>query len=172
MSHINKLLNSLSQTLRYPIPDTKMLVIKLEKDLTEFDTKLARFLNNSLQYFENSTLPEQEELYTSTFDLSPKTFPYAAFHIWGDNYKRGLLMAGLKSTYAEYGIEILNELPDYIPLLLNLYTRINDSEKANSLRDELLIPALKNMESELKKTTNVYSEIIEVITRLLEKTKE
>jgi nitrate reductase molybdenum cofactor assembly chaperone len=168
MKNSSRILENLAALMRYPSSQLdvtiSMMGFNIAKQYLPIQDKFA-YVRRA---FSKMTQAEQEELYTETFDLKPQCFPYAAYHIYGEDYKRGLLMAGLKAGFAECSIDLDDDLPDYIPSLLVLYTRFSDREKASSLRDELLLPALEVMYKQIQKSENLYTRILEMLIYFLE----
>ena len=63
-------------------------------------------------------LAVQEE-YTKAFDLTPSTSLNMSWHNCPDSRKRGAALVNLKRLYRAAGWEpAMNELPDYLPLML------------------------------------------------------
>lgn len=166
-SRIGTLLLRLSELLKYPEEGMSELFEGCRPLIVSDFNQFYDTFDEAQRYFLGMDIWEWEEYYTATFDLQPQAFPYAAHHLFGEDYKRGLMMAGLKRGFEECGIDLGSELPDYVPLLLCLYVRLNDREKAASLRDELLLPSLKRMEAKLAAGHNVYANLIGVVMGLL-----
>ncbi len=57
----------------------------------------------------------------STFDLDPRASLHLTYHAYGDRRQRGLELVRLKRRYAAAGFPLESrELPDYLPLMLEL----------------------------------------------------
>lgn len=108
-----------------------------------------------------------QELYTQTFDLNPVCTLDIGYHLFGENYKRGELLAKLRETEAQYELVQANQLPDHLPVLLRLLTKLDDRELRLALIGELLIPALGKMLEALGQTDNPYRDLIEAISNAL-----
>ena len=108
-----------------------------------------------------------QELYTQTFDLNPVCTLDIGYHLFGENYKRGELLAGLRKTEAPYELGQAHQLPDYLPVLLRLLARLEDSELRQSLIGEVLLPALSKMLTALTQSDNPYRDLIDVISTAL-----
>jgi nitrate reductase molybdenum cofactor assembly chaperone NarJ/NarW len=65
---------------------------------------------------------EPEELrsrYVETFDFERRNSLYLTYHSYGDRRERGMALIALKQRYEAGGLELeTDELPDYLPLLL------------------------------------------------------
>ena len=108
-----------------------------------------------------------QELYTQTFDLNPVCTLDIGYHVFGENYKRGELLAGLRETEAPYELGQANQLPDYLPVLLRLLVRLEDEELRLALIGEIVIPALDRMLETLSQTNNPYRDLIDEIRTAL-----
>jgi nitrate reductase molybdenum cofactor assembly chaperone len=108
-----------------------------------------------------------QELYTQTFDLNPVAALEIGYHLFGENYKRGLFLAQLRETEAQYALDEPRQLPDYLPTLLRLLTRLDDQELREDLIAECLLPAIGKMKTVLKSKENLYAPLVEAVeTRL------
>ena len=114
------------------------------------------------------SLPEFQELYTRTFDLNPVCALEIGYHLFGENYKRGEFLANLRETEAPFDLGQEHQLPDYLPVLLRLLTRLDDKELHDSLISECLIPGIDKMLGSLKDTENPYRELLDVIRATLQ----
>ena len=64
---------------------------------------------------------ELRERYVADFDLRGGTSLYLTYHRFGDRRERGRALVALKRLYREAGWELSRwELPDYLPLVLEL----------------------------------------------------
>jgi nitrate reductase delta subunit len=106
---------------------------------------VAAKLKPLLKYIESHSLEELQELYSRTFDLTPVTPPYLAFHVHGETYRRGTVMARLRELYRHHDIDEAGELPDHLGNVLKLIARAGrDTAVAELVRDEL-VPGLAKL---------------------------
>ena len=108
-----------------------------------------------------------QELYTQTFDLNPVCALEVGYHLFGENYKRGIFLANLRETESPYELKQSGQLPDYLPVLLRLVLRLEDDELRTALIAECLVPALTKMAEALDAGANPYRELIAVINESL-----
>jgi nitrate reductase molybdenum cofactor assembly chaperone NarJ/NarW len=101
-----------------------------------------------------------EEIYSATFDLSDACCPYLGYHLFAGSPKRAALMVNLKEAYREAGIEVGQELPDHISLVLRLLARSHEGEVASDLRECLLVPGLSKMAEALAESQNPYGSLL------------
>jgi nitrate reductase delta subunit len=109
------------------------------------------------------TLSGLQELYTRTFDLNPVCALEIGYHLFGENYKRGELLANLRETESPYSIGQQNQLPDYLPVLLRLVVRLADEELRRSLISDCMLPALAKMNEEMSKSDNPYGDLLKAV---------
>jgi nitrate reductase delta subunit len=96
---------------------------------------------------------EREEAWTVTFDLKPRCVLACGYQVFGDSYKRGRLLAGLRGACERHGIpQLPHRLPDDLPVLLELLPALladgpGGEEEAADLLSACVFPALEKMEA-------------------------
>ena len=111
-------------------------------------------------------LSAQQELYTQTFDLSPVCALEVGWHLFGEDYKRGVFLVEMRQALAAHGIEEGGELPDHLSSLLQLADALGDDD-ARALVTKALQPALARMIDPLEKAENPFRWLMQGIQRLL-----
>jgi len=91
---------------------------------------------------------ELEELYTRSFDVQSLTTLDVGYVLFGDDYKRGEMLAHLTREHGKAGVDCGSELADHLPNMLCLLARMDDDELAVELLREIVYPSLANMLSE------------------------
>lgn len=115
------------------------------------------------------SLSELQELYTRTFDLSPVCALDIGYHLFGENYKRGVFLANLAETEAPFDLGQEHQLPDYLPVLLRLLTKLDEDEELRSaLIVECMVPALEKMLKTLREGDNPYRHLMAAVQATLE----
>ncbi len=72
---------------------------------------------------------ELEELYTRTFDLSPRCAPFLSVHLFGqESFRRARLMTGLEAAYRRVGFDRGTELPDHLAVVLQAAVAFPEEE--------------------------------------------
>ncbi len=129
---------------------------------TEFPARVREILEHlSGRYFEaaaelgrffellpSDDLQAMQELYTRSFDVQAATTLDIGYVLFGDDYKRGILLANLNREHRNASIDTGTELADYVPNLLRLMAVIEDEEVLQDLAYAILGPALLEMISE------------------------
>lgn len=129
--------------LEYP-QRVKKVIDLLNGNYPQAVTDLERFLD---------LLPEQElrtmqELFTRTFDVQSATTLDVGYILFGEDYKRGELLANLNREHLAVDNDCYNELADHLPNILRLMAKLKDRELVDELVEEILAPALSMMISE------------------------
>lgn len=86
-----------------------------------------------------------EELYTRTFDVQPITSLDIGYTLFGEDYKRGALLANLSREHRRAENECGSELGDHLTNVLRLLPRLVDAEIREELVHVLLGPAVREM---------------------------
>jgi hypothetical protein len=81
--------------------------------------------------------------------------------LFGDDYKRGELLANLNREHKQADNDCGSELGDHLPNLLRLISKLDDQNLIVEMIEELLVPALTKMISEfepdrIKKKNELY----------------
>jgi nitrate reductase delta subunit len=151
--------------LEYP---TSVWPERLESGGSAFSDQAPSIAQAFARFRDEATLPlaELQELYTRTFDLNPVCALEIGYHLFGENYKRGIFLANLRATEAPFALGQEEELPDYLPVLLRLLPCLEDDELSSALVHECLVPALKKMLAPLQERANLYRHLLELLIDL------
>ncbi|MBL0210739.1 MAG: respiratory nitrate reductase subunit gamma [Holophagaceae bacterium] len=96
-----------------------------------------------------SSLEEMAEIYTRSFDLNPDCVLEIGWHLFGESYKRGQFLAMMRHHLQENDIDAGNDLPDYLPNLLDLTMKL-ETQDAIDLVDDCILPAMEKIQSGMK----------------------
>jgi len=110
----------------------------------EASVELGRFI----QLLPSDDLQAMQELFTRSFDVQAITTLDIGYVLFGDDYKRGILLANLNREHRNASVNTGTELADYIPNLLRLMTVIEDEDVLHDLAYAILGPALLEMIAE------------------------
>lgn len=150
------------------MPDYKTLANLLEYPHEKWsaDVVIARESDSMPEFIDaiqKLSRSDLQELYTRTFDLNPACALEIGYHLFGESYKRGEFLANLRETEAPFDLGQANQLPDYLPVLLRLLTKLDDEDLRVSLIGECLIPALEKMLASLKDSVVPYRFLLEAV---------
>jgi nitrate reductase delta subunit len=138
----------------------------------------AALLTEFYSFVEQASPARLEELYTGTFDLQAVCYPYVGYHLFGDNYKRGMFMAQLNAGYRERGFSAGKELPDHVAVILRFLAPVPEAERSGAsvsenefsqgLLHEGLIPAVDTMVKAFgNQSDNPYAGVIRALLLVL-----
>ncbi|MRN37342.1 nitrate reductase molybdenum cofactor assembly chaperone [Neisseria sp. N95_16] len=119
--------------------------------LPEFQTALNEWpelnpkreaLQAFLDYLGNTSLRELQEYYVLNFDRNRHQALYLFEHVYGEDRDRGSAMVDLIEEYRRHGFELGDEeLPDYLPAVLEFLSFIPESEAQKILGDAVHVIA-------------------------------
>jgi len=95
-------------------------------------------------------LNKMEELYIRSFDVQSVTTLDIGYVLFGDDYKRGELLANLNREHTQTDNDCGSELGDHLPNLLRLISKLDDQDLIGEMIEELIAPALTKMISEFE----------------------
>jgi nitrate reductase molybdenum cofactor assembly chaperone len=164
---MNRLYEQLANLLEYPNDDWNAQLQSFKNQLAEQRPDLSTAFAIFREKIADLSLDELRERYTQTFDLTPVCTLEIGYHLFGENYKRGELLAYLNQTEEECGVSAGNQLPDYLPVMLRLLAKLDDEELYNDLILQCMLPALDKMETTLSQKQNPYRDLIAIVGRVL-----
>lgn len=83
-----------------------------------------------------------QELHTRTFDVQSLTTLDIGYVLFGDDYKRGALLANINQEHRRLQNDCRGELGDHLPNVLRLMSRLDNPQLTRDIVVDLLIPAL------------------------------
>ncbi|BEU88094.1 nitrate reductase molybdenum cofactor assembly chaperone [Selenomonas sp. TAMA-11512] len=83
-----------------------------------------------IAYVEDTGRGKYEENYVEFFEFSQNTNLYLTMHDRTDFGKQANEMLAYKSVFLDHGYDIENELPDYLPAILELIAGMEDEREA------------------------------------------
>ncbi|MBM4180702.1 MAG: molecular chaperone TorD family protein [Betaproteobacteria bacterium] len=114
---------------------------------SEFELLERPVVESFVDHLESRTLTELQEDFVQTFDLTSQHALHLTHHLFGDDKNRGPALIDLTEFYKEYGLELtvsregngeanndaaneasVNELPDYLPLVLEFASQLDSNE--------------------------------------------
>lgn len=160
----------LAELFDFPGPDYRPRAKRLLAFLSEHYPQAASELQLFLDVIPTSE-NDLQELYTRTFEIQSLTTLGIGYILFGDDYKRGDLLANLNREHGLAGTDCHGELADHLPNVLRLIPLLKDEELRDELVAELLMPAVAlmirefDLERVLKKDENYqkhYKTLIEM----------
>lgn len=115
-----------------------------------------------LARLEAGNLGDLQEEYVQTFDLTPEHSLHLTHHLFGDDKNRGPALIDLTELYKDYGVQVSgNELPDYLPLILEFVAYLEDSEARMFLSDGAKV--LSVLGANLEKVGSPYAPLVRIV---------
>jgi len=133
---------------------------------------LDRFLN----HLEKLDLTEAQAAYVMTFDLTPEHALHLTHHLFGDDKNRGPALIDLSEFYKEFGLEMVannvlandsaanegsNEIPDYLPLMLEFAAQLSLEESRFFLAQWARV--LNQLATNLEDAQSPYAPLIRLV---------
>jgi len=157
----------LSALLEYPdqelidhLPEIRAEIGKcLDVDATEKEAILKL-----LDHLADTPTTELQAAYVKTFDMTPEHSLHLTHHLFGDDNdkNRGPALIDLGELYKDYGVKVMtNELPDYLPLVLEFVAFLEDEEATAFLSDanKVLTVLTKNLD----KAQSPYAPLLSIV---------
>ncbi|NOR67558.1 MAG: hypothetical protein GQ528_09410 [Woeseiaceae bacterium] len=138
-------LQVLASLFEYPDADYPDRVGDIKDFLSGRYSDATAELDRFIELLPVDDLQKMQELFTRSFDVQAVTTLDVGYVLFGDDYKRGILLANLNREHRHAGIDTGTELADYIPNLLRLMAVIEDEEVLRDLAYAILAPALLEM---------------------------
>lgn len=119
-------------------------------------------LRKFLARLANADLTEIQADYVQTFDLTPQHSLHLTHHLFGDDKNRGPALIDLSELYKDHGVEVAtNELPDYLPLILEFVAYQEDADAQEFLADAVKVFAV--LATNLEKANSPYAPLVRII---------
>lgn len=161
-----KTLRSLSTLLSYPTEQTveaaELLYIILQGELPE----AAKNISNFGAFLERHSLDEVEEAFTGTFDINPACALEIGWHLFGEEYARGLFLVRMREELKKYGLEESAELPDHITHVLSVIAAMPEAE-ARRFVVACVLPAVRKMSAALEGKDSPYGSVVSCLALIL-----
>lgn len=148
----------LSVLLQYP--DERLVTGREELLAAVGDARLHAFVDA----IEAVPLRELQDEYVATFDFDRRASLYLTYHVHGDRRQRGLELVRMKRRFLEAGFELAeNELPDYLPALLEFASLApQGAQPLSELR-----PSLELVRARLHERESRYAPLLDVLVEAL-----
>lgn len=149
----------LADLLRYPGEDYLPHLGDCARVLGPVQPDAARLLDDLAARLEGLPVEQVQELFIQTFDLNPVCSLEMGWHLFGENYDRGLLLVRMRQQLRGHGVEESSELPDHLSHALLLLDRMGP-ETALDFAAAIVMPALAKMLEAMKGKTNPFENVL------------
>jgi nitrate reductase molybdenum cofactor assembly chaperone len=140
--------HTLADLFEYPDAEYPQKVRAVKRVLDDRYPVAAKELERFLELLPESDVIAMQELFIRSFDVQALTTLDIGYVLFGDDYKRGELLANLNREHREAKNDCGRELADHLPNLLRLSSKLEDEELLEELAESILAPALREMVGE------------------------
>ncbi len=155
----------LSALLDYPSQELIDHLSELSEYTTQsldIDQAEREALQGFISHLQSAPLTKLQADYVKTFDMTAEHSLHLTHHLFGDDKNRGPALIDLGELYKDYGVEVVtNELPDYLPLVLEFTAYLDDNEATVFLSDAKKV--LSVLTNNLKKAESPYAALLSII---------
>ena len=150
-------------------PDSELIenldsVIEYIKDSSEIATDEKEILMEFVSWMRSHTSIKLQETYVETFDMVPEHDLHLTHHIFGDDRQRGPALIDLSEHFKNEGLEVKEgEIPDFLPLLLEYASTLDDIKSREFLGDAKKIITI--IADNLDKAKSPYSKLIRIVEK-------
>lgn len=160
----------LSILLQYPEHIDDIKHIQREANSLQND-QIKELLQRFLNYYSSQGIDQLNRDYINIFDFNANTSMYLTYPDYSDSLERGKVLLDIKRELHNAGYKIkVNELPDYLPLILE-FASLDSSNTA----ERILIQyndALVKLNNGLKDLGSYYQLLIEAVITLTEELQQ
>lgn len=165
--HLRDALQGLARLLIYPTEhpsaQAEQLYVLLVHDVPMAAKAVADFGERS----ETLSLEELQEIYTHTFEIQARCALEIGWHLFGEEFTRGLLLVRLRGELAAHGIRESAELPDHLTHVLALVAAMAP-EEADRFVPACVIPAVRKMSEATDRSASPWAHVLAALRALLE----
>ncbi len=155
----------LSALLEYPNQELMQHLPELQTFVdgnSDIDESERDALLKFMQHLQSQPLTELQADYVKTFDMTAEHSLHLTHHLFGDDKNRGPALIDLGELYKDYGVEVVtNELPDYLPLVLEFTAYLDDAEATVFLSDAKKVFSV--LAENLSKASSPYAALLSII---------
>jgi nitrate reductase molybdenum cofactor assembly chaperone NarJ/NarW len=151
--------DALAAVLSYPAED---YLARVDVAVLAAPSAIEPTLQEVARELAGKSTVELQELFTVTFDLNPVCSLELGWHIFGENYDRGLLLAKLRALLRAHRIVESGELPDHLAHALRLIACMQPEEQ-HDFAAAIVLPALGKMLDAIRGKQNPYEKVLGAI---------
>ncbi|MDT3697520.1 MAG: hypothetical protein ROY99_14145 [Ignavibacterium sp.] len=152
MSFKSEIYKQFASALTYPDEEVRKTVNQMQNLLDNDYPGASEMMAEFFEFAKSISIWKWEEIFTRTFDVQAISTLDIGYTLFGDDYKRGELLANLNREHNKAGNDCSTELADHLPNVLNLLSKHDDNEFKNDLVGLIIIPALNKIIDEFEST--------------------
>lgn len=169
MSHLPKVLNALSNLLSYPdehtVQTAELLYVLLMEELPDAASEASIFG----AFVDQHELCEVEESFTRTFDVNPTCALEVGWHLFGEEYARGMFLVRMREELRKYGLPESTELTDHLCHVLAVVAAMPDAEASRFVK-ACVQPAVGKMDRALQGKQLPYRHVVRCLALVVDYT--
>lgn len=135
----------LAGLFEYPDAGFPEVVRQIKRFLDEAYPEAAGEIGRFLEYLPADDVIAMQELFTRSFDVQAIATLDIGYVLFGDDYKRGEMLANLNREHLAAKNDCGTELADHLPNILRLMSLLKDEELIEDLAYAIVGPALLEM---------------------------
>jgi nitrate reductase delta subunit len=137
-------------------------IIKMLKEDPEVTAQERDELMQLISWMQLHNLIGMQSDYVRTFDMTPEHDLHLTHHLFGDDSGRGPALIDLSEHYKAAGLEVdENEIPDFLPLILEYVSMLDDMQARVFLGDAAKVITV--LAENLEKAKSPYSRLLRII---------
>ena len=141
-----QLLELFADILDYPAPGLAEKAAECATLIGTAQPEAVALLRSFHEFAEEKPLGKLQEIYSGFFDLNSICHPYIGYQLFGENYKRSVLLIELKKAYRAAGFEgPADEIADRLSVVLRFIAHSKGGEDIDELLNRGVLPALARM---------------------------
>ena len=137
--------HTLAALFEYPDSEYPQKVRTVKRAVEDRYPVAAENVERFLGLLPTTDTVAMQELFIRSFDVQAMTTLDIGYVLFGDDYKRGALLANLNREHLAVKNDCGRELADHMPNILRLLPKLEDEELIEELADSILAPALREM---------------------------
>lgn len=148
--------------LTYPDEHFDAMLQYCEKALNDADPQLGRKFTQSLEGIRQLSQQKREEMYSRTFDLSPKCTLELGWHLFGETYDRGTFLVWMRQQIRKFSLTETTDLPDHARHVFAVLGRM-EAQKADEFSQACVLPAMETIRVGMKTMDSPYESLLVII---------
>jgi len=160
-----KIYKILSVLLDYPDDELLLNLEQIKSALDEpqcADNQERKILHEHIEWMQTQPALELQSQYLQTFDMVAEHALYLTHHLLGDDRERGPALVDLLEFYKNTGWQAVeNELPDYLPMILEYASKLDEMGARFFLHDA--VEAISILAGNLEKSASPYAKLMRLI---------
>ncbi len=166
MTQIYKILSVLLEYPKKELTDHWDELNQLINELPDLSAEDKKILSGFTQWASSLSLTKFQAEYVDNFDMTAENSLYLTYHLFDEQDRdRGPALIQLSELYKSTGFEIGDgELPDYLPLILEYVSTMDDKASAQSFLQQTS-QAAEIIASNLEKNESPYAPLVRMVER-------